>query len=285
MSEILVCIDGSGFSDSICSHAAWINSRVKTAVKLLHVIPHTPERESQSDLSGTIGINANKELLEKLSAHDEALGKLEMQKGRLLLQHAKEQLQKLGVEQEIGTLKRRGSLAETICEWGGDIEIIIIGKRGELAEFDVGHIGSNLERVARAVHHPLLVAPKVFRPIKKFLIAYDGGVSSKKALEYIISNPLLKGLECHIVTVGRKHEQSRQSLDLAVATLKQSGFDVHSHTEMGHADEVIGSYVKSQDIDLLIIGAYGHSRIRTLIIGSTTTSMIMSCPIPLLLFR
>jgi nucleotide-binding universal stress UspA family protein len=33
------------------------------------------------------------------------------------------------------------------------------------------------------------------------------------------------------------------------------------------------------------MGAYGHSRIRTLIIGSTTTEVIRSCLIPVLLFR
>ncbi len=32
-------------------------------------------------------------------------------------------------------------------------------------------------------------------------------------------------------------------------------------------------------------GAYGHSRIRNLIIGSTTTEMIRSCKIPIVLFR
>ncbi|MEQ9334216.1 MAG: universal stress protein [Thalassobaculum sp.] len=34
-----------------------------------------------------------------------------------------------------------------------------------------------------------------------------------------------------------------------------------------------------------MMGAYGHSRIRSLIIGSTTTQMIRSCMIPVMLFR
>jgi nucleotide-binding universal stress UspA family protein len=34
-----------------------------------------------------------------------------------------------------------------------------------------------------------------------------------------------------------------------------------------------------------LMGAYGHSHIRNLIIGSTTTAMIRSCKIPVLLFR
>lgn len=38
-------------------------------------------------------------------------------------------------------------------------------------------------------------------------------------------------------------------------------------------------------VDLLVMGAYGHSRIRNLIVGSTTTAMLRSCQIPVLLLR
>lgn len=283
MKKILACIDGSGYSDSVCDHAAWISGRIGAAVKLLNVLPYYPERASLSDLSGTIGVDASSELLEQLTQQDEARGQLEQRKGRLILKHAEQQLLADGV-QEISSLKRRGTLAETICEIEEDVEMIVIGKRGELAEFDTMHIGSNLERVARTVRKPLLVAPKIFRPVQKFLIAFDGGASSTKALEFIIGHPLMKGLECHIVTVGdgmgvRKH------LDSAAAKLKHAGFEVRSSVEAGYPDEAIQAYVASNNIDLLVIGAYGHSRIRNLIIGSTTTSMIMSCRIPLLLFR
>ncbi|MDF1750857.1 MAG: universal stress protein, partial [Alphaproteobacteria bacterium] len=38
-------------------------------------------------------------------------------------------------------------------------------------------------------------------------------------------------------------------------------------------------------IDLLVMGAYGHSRIRNLIIGSTTSAMLRLCKIPVMMFR
>jgi len=38
-------------------------------------------------------------------------------------------------------------------------------------------------------------------------------------------------------------------------------------------------------IGLLVMGAYGHSRIRNLVIGSTTTEMLRICPVPVMLFR
>jgi len=48
---------------------------------------------------------------------------------------------------------------------------------------------------------------------------------------------------------------------------------------------VIIDRVGQLDIDLLIMGAYGHSRIRHLIVGSTTTAVLRSCTIPVLLLR
>jgi nucleotide-binding universal stress UspA family protein len=48
---------------------------------------------------------------------------------------------------------------------------------------------------------------------------------------------------------------------------------------------VISDAVEREGIDLLVMGAYGHSRIRNLIIGSTTTEMVRSCKIPVILYR
>ncbi|MEO6054349.1 MAG: universal stress protein, partial [Chthoniobacterales bacterium] len=36
---------------------------------------------------------------------------------------------------------------------------------------------------------------------------------------------------------------------------------------------------------LLVMGAYGHSRIRQLMVGSTTTAMVRTCQVPVLMFR
>ena len=43
--------------------------------------------------------------------------------------------------------------------------------------------------------------------------------------------------------------------------------------------------MKRQRIDLLAMGAYGHSRVRQFIVGSTTSSMVRTCLIPVMLFR
>ncbi|MDO8876495.1 MAG: universal stress protein [Pseudolabrys sp.] len=47
--------------------------------------------------------------------------------------------------------------------------------------------------------------------------------------------------------------------------------------------DVLGEYVNSQKIDLLVMGAYGHSRIRDFVLGGATKSMLQKPPLPLFL--
>jgi len=53
----------------------------------------------------------------------------------------------------------------------------------------------------------------------------------------------------------------------------------------GQPETVISDSIEADNFDLLVMGAYGHSRIRNLIIGSTTTQMIGACKVPIMLFR
>ena len=53
----------------------------------------------------------------------------------------------------------------------------------------------------------------------------------------------------------------------------------------GPAEEIIAAAVKEHHVNLLVMGAYGHSRIREFILGSTTTTMVRTCQMPVLMFR
>ena len=53
----------------------------------------------------------------------------------------------------------------------------------------------------------------------------------------------------------------------------------------GEVEPSLGEYRSAHDIDMLIMGAYGHSVIRRFLVGSTTTSVIRNSSIPVLLLR
>jgi nucleotide-binding universal stress UspA family protein len=53
----------------------------------------------------------------------------------------------------------------------------------------------------------------------------------------------------------------------------------------GSPASVIAAEVKSSGIDLLVMGAYGHSQIREFFVGSTTTKLLRNTPVSVLMFR
>jgi nucleotide-binding universal stress UspA family protein len=284
MSKVLACVDGSVYSQSVCDHAVWAALRLEAPLEFLHVLDRHPETAPTSDLSGNIGLGSQDSLLSELALLDEKRSKLAQQHGREMLGRIASHASERGVA-SVEPRLRHGALVDTLTELEQDVRLFVIGKRGEHADFAKLHLGSELERAVRAVHRPLLVASRQFKPIQKFLIAFDGSETTRKGVEMIAASPLFKGLLCHVIVAGGDTPDTRAQIQWAHDRLASAGFKVHSGIRPGSADAVISEYVSANAIDLLAMGAYGHSRVRHLLVGSTTTAMIRTCLIPVLLFR
>jgi nucleotide-binding universal stress UspA family protein len=118
-----------------------------------------------------------------------------------------------------------------------------------------------------------------------FVLAFDGGKSAQKAVDYVASEALLKGMHCYLLYVGSGNAKIEAALAAAKAQLETAGFEVCIDHRDGEPEQVISDVVAQDHINLLVMGAYGHSSIRQLIVGSTTSEMIRTVKIPVLLFR
>jgi nucleotide-binding universal stress UspA family protein len=281
--KIIAFVDGSIYSASVCEHAAWVASRTGWAVEILHVLGRR-EGAAKTDLSGSIALGARTTLLEELAELDAQRAKLVSHRGRAILEDARAIVDKAGVT-EITTRLRQGDIVDTLAEQEAGAELVLIGKRGEAADFAKGHLGSNLERIVRASHRPILVAARAFRPVSKVLVAWDGGPSAIRAVDHIARSALYQGLAVTVATVGSASETARKGLEDACAMLAAAGLDAGTEILSGQPETALGELVERAPYDLLVMGAYGHSRIRSLIIGSTTTAMLRSCKVPVVLVR
>ncbi|MHB1398583.1 MAG: universal stress protein [Trichloromonadaceae bacterium] len=280
---VLACIDGSTYAPAVCDAAAWAALRLDAPLTFLHVLSKAQEPRP-ADLSGSIGLGAREALLEELAALDEKRGKLAQEGGRQLLAAARERAHSAGVATP-EALQRHGGLVETLTELEAGIRLLVLGKRGAAAQVAAEHLGSHLERVIRSLQRPTLVTTGEFHPPQRVMLAYDGSATARKGLEMVAGSPLFKGLPCHLVMVGADTAETRAELARARQSLEQAGFAVPAVILPGEAETVLSRYQKEHDIGLMIMGAYGHSRIRHLLIGSTTTAMLRKSAIPLLLLR
>lgn len=276
---VLGCIDGGGLSTAVCDYAAWVSKAVDAPLKLLHNIEQRSRAEV--DLSGSIGLGSQEELLEELTRVEQERSRLLMDKGKLMLEAARKRCEEDGVS-DLEAWQRHGSLQEALVELEEDIRVLVMGVRGE--EHGEGELGAHLETVIRALHRPVLVVNCEFNAPQEIMLAYNGTEAAEKALEMVVASPLLRGLPCHLVYVGDE-QRAQEALDAATRTLKVAGVEHRAVHLQGKIDEALCQYQAEHNIGLTVMGAYSHHRLRSMLLGSFTARMLTATQRPLLLLR
>lgn len=279
--KVLACIDHSPHAADVLDHAAWVAKRLSATVEVLHAIER-PSAVTSADHSGRLGIDQREHLLRELADLDEQRNRLAQESGRHLLDEAAAFLRDHGVE-DVHQRLVHGSIADHMRDYGDDTRVIVIGKQGE---GDATHeLGTNLERAIRASKRPVLVTCGPLKPIERVLLAFDGGETTGKAVAMLINRPELIDAPIHLVMVGGNDPRKAQQLADAASRLRSNGYTVSEEIVPGTPEDVIPEQVERIGANLLITGAYGHSRIRTLIVGSTTTALLRKSTVPMLIMR
>ncbi|ROO27309.1 universal stress protein [Salinisphaera japonica] len=279
---IAACIDGSAYAAAACDAAVWAAARLGAPCTFVHVISRRKHSAAQ-DYSGQIGLGSREHLRDELAELDGHRARLARERGTDLLDGAAERAEAAGLAQP-ARIQRNGELLDALQHVEDDIRLLVIGKRGESAGDD-DHLGSNLERVIRGVSCPVLITTQAFTPPKRVLIAYDGSPTGENLIQRAAATPLLSGIEAHLVFVGHADDKRRAGLDKAADTLTRAGATTHTAVLSGEVEPALHAYQHEQGCDLMVMGAYGHTRIRHMLVGSTTTDMIRRAEVPVLITR
>jgi len=279
----MACIDGSPQAAAVCDCSAWASKRLDAPLTLLHVLDRQQYPVS-GDLSGIIGLGSREFLLQELATLDEKRAKLALEEGRMMLDSARQRAISAGVAQP-ECRQRHGDLVESLRDLQDETRLLVIGRQGEDSGDAIQHIGSQLENVIRTMQRPILVAPGDFSAPQSVMLAFDGSATSRKGLEMLAGSPLFKGMPIHLVMVAADTADNQAQLENARGVLTAAGFNVEIAIRAGEVEPTLHAYQAEHGIDLLVMGAYGHSRIRQFFVGSTTTNMIRTTSTPLLLLR
>jgi nucleotide-binding universal stress UspA family protein len=159
-----------------------------------------------------------------------------------------------------------------------------MAKKGEHFHLkEGGLLGSVAESVIRHSGKPVMITPDKFREIESMGIAYDGSSSAKKALDFSLD--LSKQADWPLTAIIISPDMEKASLlsaQIEEAAQAQET-DCEAIILSGKEGEEIIKFIKEDAVELIVMGAYGHNRLRALLLGSTTTSVINKSPIPVLL--
>ncbi len=283
MLRVVACIDGSQAAPAVCDYAAWASRHMETPMMLLHVLDE--ERyPAEPDLAGNIGLGSREQLLEDLAELDRKRAKLALEHGHHLLDEAQRRVSTAGIEDVIQR-QRHGGLAESLLALENQTRLLVMGLHGESSSERDTHIGSQLETVIRSMHRPILLVPDEYREPRSAMLAFDGSATAFKGVELLAGSPVLRGMPLHLVMIGPDTNDRWEQLRKAEKMLAGLGTEITLAIRAGDVEPALHTYQEEHDIDILVMGAYGHSRIRQFLVGSTTTTMLKTADKPLVVLR
>jgi len=281
MSGILVCTDGSHYGQVACRYAASLAVKSKLPVTALYVTDlRLFEVPAVADLSGSLGIQPFEGMIQQLQ-------EVESIKAKFVEEQVMTVFAEAGVEAKFEFVHETGLLVDVVCDLAKRHHFVVLGKRGENADFDKEHLGSMLERIVRASKIPCFVTNRSFTEIDQIAIAYDGGASCLKAVDFFCQQTGFHGARFHVLSCVEGHDEETASQRLTEVEARFDSVGIAASYQMlsGVVESAIVDYIETSKIQMLALGAYGHSRIRELLIGSTTTELIRRCHVPVFCFR
>ena len=275
--RILVGIETSAHSRAAQAYAFHLARRFEATLIGLHVIDIVSiEGSLLHDISGSLGLEPYLDFSTKMREVLTA-------RGKALLDEFAQAARRENIRAE--TIMDIGVVANQICERAKSADLVMIGHRGLNEHFSTGLLGSTTESVARKSPRPLIVSPVRMSEIRHPLLAYDGSDRAARAMRSAAELATTLSVPLAVITVARDLKLGERTLAQARSYLEPYSIKAEFKLVPGHAHEGIIESIRTFDADLLFIGAYGHSRIIEMVIGSNTEYLLRNAPCPVFMSR
>ena len=179
------------------------------------------------------------------------------------------------------------TIASTVIAHARQADLVIVGRSNSSSSRAIGAGFS--EEIIISSGRPTLLMPlnqQATVRTERAIVGWNGSREAARAA--FDSIPLLKlANEVVIILVepesGEQVQTESTGIDLTKAFarhgIKVRPFDFHSSLEAGQA---LLEQVESRGAGLLVMGAYGHARLREFILGGATRSVLKAMPVPVL---
>jgi nucleotide-binding universal stress UspA family protein len=272
--SILLPVDGSVYSEWGRSIAARLLSKDGT-LNFLYVVDIVAlEGTFLQDIAGAVGAEPFMNLSPKLE-------RVLHEKGQAVLDTQKSACQKEGLS--ASTQLETGIVGNVISKHAVANELVVIGRHGRNEKFSTGLAGSTTESVLRKSPRPVLVVSREPGMIRRVLLGFDGSKPAAHAMAEAARFCKGAGLPLTVLVVGEEDKATDETASEAARYLEPTGIQHQVEVRRGKANEELVN--AAAGYDLLIVGAFGHSRIIEMVLGSTTEYLLRNSPVPTLFVR
>jgi nucleotide-binding universal stress UspA family protein len=164
------------------------------------------------------------------------------------------------------------------------VDLIVMGRPGR----SNGLTRSHLETVLSAGGRPLLIAPSARRSsiAGTAFVCWKESPEAARALSAAL--PLLARAQRIVVaSVAEDPDQTEEPLQAVARYLAFHGLtaELRLMPRSAPVPDVLGAAADGLEADLIVLGAYGHSRAREVVLGGCTRSFLDRASVPVLMMR
>lgn len=278
VTRILISTDGSDYSATALSYGIYLAKILKAHIIGLYVVDIKITRGPLlHTMPGLFDLSPYQDFIPFIESGLE-------ERGASILEEFRKQCEHAGIYPDLR--KVTGLIDETILGVGKEADWIILAQRGEHFPLTGGGLlGSTSEAVVRKSGKPVLITPFRFREISRLGLAYDGSPVSDNAFHYAAALSSETNWPLSIVSVVKDNDHAADMQTRIDSHLSSYNLDAATTMRQGKDEEEILKHTTEGPVDLLVMGAYGRSRLRELILGSTTSYVIRNTTIPVLMIR
>lgn len=272
--SILLPVDGSTYTDWGRTVAARL-LRDGGALNFLYVVDLIAlEGTFLQDIAGAVGAEPFMNLSPKLE-------KILRDKGQAVLETQRRECEKAGIR--CTTTLETGIVSTVIARKAVENDLVVVGRHGRNEKFQAGLAGSTTEAVLRKSPRPVVVVPREPAAIGRVLLGFDGSKPAAHAMSEAARFCRARKLPLTTLVVGDVEKDAAEVAREASNFLEPKGLDFQVLTRRGNPNEELVK--EAAHHDLLIVGAYGHSRIIEMVVGSTTEYLLRRSPVSTLFVR
>jgi nucleotide-binding universal stress UspA family protein len=276
--SILLAVDGSAFTNAVVEYGIDLAKKLNAFLRVYSIIDiRIYEWVLNTGGEGYMPVVPSNVF------HDESF-KFHSERAEVLIETLRKKLKESRLTFEADKLE--GDPVEVICDISRQVDLVIMGARGDYARWGDRLLGATVESVSRQIHAPLLISGQKYKNFKLIICAYDRSESSNMGLK--LSANLCEQLELPLEVVAIHDDDLVRNETLTEARIYLEPYKLKSQFRHEVGDPAKTLIQVTQDVPepaLLVMGRFGHSRIREAIIGSTTVQVMRRANKPILLAK
>ena len=257
LQKLLLATDRSEYSEGAIREAINFAKKCSSSLYVMSVLETNPEYE-------TIGASAYQK---------------EEQEATKYLQSVKNRADQEGLPYCKAVLHYGEEPCQLIIDAAHErnVDMIIIGRRGRSGLMKV-LMGKVAAKVVGHAPCKVLVVPRAARiECRNILVATDGSAHSAAAVSEAIG--IAKRCGSNIIAVSSVHseeelEEAKANVRKVVEMAHKEGIKAEALTPPGRSHDVIVETAGGRGVDLIIMGTYGKTGLKKILMGSSTEKVV-----------